>query len=88
MDDFQQPHAPCNGKCLDVTLGGCSLNEDDVIKVVELAMDKGLCQDLCSQTTNCAVYQHKSDRCTLLREDYRQDCSNAAGPPVMVVSFP
>ena len=65
-----------------MTVGGCNLKEEDVIKEVDLAIDEALCQDLCSQTTNCAVYQHRANQCTLLRQDYRQDCTNAAGPPV------
>ena len=64
------------------TVSGCSLREEDVIETVTLSIDEALCQDLCFQSTNCAVFHHTKDNCTLLTEDYRQDCQNAGGLPV------
>ena len=53
-----------------------------MIQTVSLSISAELCQDLCYQSTNCAVFQHSAENCTLLREDYRQECHNAGGPPV------
>jgi len=70
-----------DGQCKDTTVSGCSLREEDVIETVTLSIDEALCQDLCFQSTNCAVFHHTKDNCTLLTEDYRQDCQNAGGLP-------
>ena len=71
-----------DGYCKDVTVGGCYFKGDNVIQTVSLSISAELCQDLCYQSTNCAVFQHSAENCTLLREDYRQDCHNAGGPSV------
>ena len=68
--------------CKDVTVGGCFMKEDNVIETVSLPISVELCQDICSHTTNCTVFRHNAEYCTLLREDYRQECHNAGGPPV------
>ena len=71
-----------DGYCKDVTVGGCFFKGDNVIQTVSLSISAELCQDLCYQSTNCAVFQHSAENCTLLREDYRQNCHNAGGPSV------
>ena len=68
--------------CKDVTVGGCFLDEDNVIQTVSIPISAEACQDLCYHTTNCTVFQHNAENCTLLREDYRQKCNNLGGPLV------
>jgi len=65
------------GLCEEVTVGGCNLK--GVIETYQLNIDESECQVLCYTSTDCAVYQHKEDTCTLLREDYRQDCQTSGG---------
>ena len=71
-----------DGLCKDVTVGDCPLDDDYVIQTVSLTMPAELCQDLCFQQTNCVVFQHNAENCTLFREDYRQHCKTSGGPSV------
>jgi hypothetical protein len=58
------------------------LKEEFVIETIVLPISAELCQELCYESSNCAVFQHSAENCTLLREDYRQDCETAGGPSV------
>ena len=58
------------------------MKEEFVIETIVLPISAELCQELCYESSNCAVFQHSAENCTLLREDYRQDCETAGGPSV------
>ena len=71
-----------DGDCKGITVGDCQLKEEFVIETIVLPISAELCQELCYESSNCAVFQHSAENCTLLREDYRQDCETAGGPSV------
>ena len=71
-----------DGDCKEITVGDCPLKEEFVIETIVLPISAELCQELCYESSNCAVFQHSAENCTLLREDYRQDCETAGGPSV------
>ena len=70
-------------ECKDVTVGDCELKADQIV-YTSIISDAGLCQFLCNTLTDCNVFQfHESEQnCTLLKEDYHQDCQSSSGPEV------
>ena len=72
------------GACKDVTVGDCSLDEEYVIDVLTLPISAEQCQFYCNTLTDCVVFQHNSENCTLLKEDYRQSCKSSGGPAVNI----
>ena len=56
--------------------------DEYVIETLSIGISADLCQDICQQKTNCVVFQHSAENCTLLTEDYRQDCGTSGGPTV------
>ena len=71
-----------DGACKGVTVGDCQLLDEYVIETLSIGISADLCQDICQQKTNCVVFQHSAENCTLLTEDYRQDCGTSGGPTV------
>ena len=71
-----------DGACKGVTVGDCQLLDEYVIETLSIGISADLCQDICQQKTNCVVFQHSAETCTLLTEDYRQDCGTSGGPTV------
>merc|ERR1711971_735239 len=69
-----------DGACKGVTVGDCQLLDEYVIETLSIGISADLCQDICQQKTNCVVFQHSAENCTLLTEDYRQDCGTSGGP--------
>ena len=74
-----------DGACKGVTVGDCQLLDEYVIETLSIGISADLCQDICQQKTNCVVFQHSAETCTLLTEDYRQDCGTSGGPTVSVI---
>ena len=72
-----------DGACKDVTVGDCNLENEYVVQVIQLPISIEQCQFFCNSLTDCVVFQHKAESCTLLREDYRQQCKSAGGPTVI-----
>ena len=68
--------------CKGVTVGDCQLLDEYVIETLSIGISADLCQDICQQKTNCVVFQHSAENCTLLTKDYRQDCGTSGGPTV------
>ena len=71
------------GECKDVTVGDCELKADQIV-FSSIISDAGLCQFFCNTLTDCNVFQfHEAEQnCTLLKEDYHQDCLSSSGPEV------
>ena len=70
-------------ECKDVTVGDCELKADQIV-YSSIISDAGLCQFLCNTLTDCNVFQFRESKqnCTLLKEDYHQDCKSSSGPEV------
>jgi len=68
-------------ECKDVTVGDCELQKEQII-LRTLISDASLCQFFCNTLTDCSVFQfnESNSNCTLLKEDYRQECKSSGGP--------
>ena len=66
--------------CKDVTVGNCSINEDDIIDEDGEFTDLEQCQQYCLETSDCIIFRFDGEICTLLKADYRTDCDVIGGP--------
>ena len=69
--------------CKDVTVGDCEINHDDVI-LSDFVDDAYLCQSCCNIVTGCEIFRFNGTdhKCTLLKDDYHDDCRSSGGPRV------
>ena len=66
-------------ECKDITLGNCLLREEYIIQSIP-ASSVAICQEACFVFADCKIFNFDGTMCTLLNEDYRQECGTTAAP--------
>ena len=70
--------------CKDVTFSGCPIENAHKIKK-RYSSDAVSCQSACAYNEDCKYFRFKDNvnhGCSILSEDYRQDCNIFAAPVV------
>jgi len=65
--------------CKGVTVGECTIPDNDIIITVGVLNDVQDCQSYCEEFEHCKFFKFDGQHCTLLRKDYRKDCQIFAG---------
>ena len=68
--------------CKDISVSGCSVDEEYLIQEVLIFQTIEQCQYYCNLLNNCLTFRFDGEKCSLMKRDDHKDCLISGGPPV------
>ena len=69
--------------CKDISVSGCSVDEEYLIQEVLIFQTIEQCQYYCNLLNNCLTFRFDGEKCSLMKRDDHKDCLISGGPPVL-----
>jgi len=66
--------------CIDITVGECLIDPNEVIEEVDTFTDVEECQQYCYDNVDCRFFRFDPNNCILFKNDYRMGCQVKGGP--------